>query len=377
MSRRKLAKAKGKRVSAARAAQAAKREALDAKELLASGEPRGRLRRVFSFRTLREGLLTFGAVAGVFCMLLAIVSFAFDIKPVIFRSGSMSPAIDTGALAISHTVKAKDIAIGDVVTVKTDAGIRVTHRVKDLSFADGKASLVLKGDANKTPDATVYVVASADRVLFDVPKAGYVASWLSGPTGIFVGGLLAGLLVVTAFAPSTRRPKRPGTRKLFGISIAMVTVGLVAGGIDTPASTQAFYSDTAAGTSGTFTAGNYQGPLVVPPAPVITSCTPQNGQTGDNFVWTWANTTPATLPANTQFKIVYSNFSPALTLPSPATQNLADNTAPYAGTTIPHNENTETGDFVLVVTTPGGTSAQSNKYRFTGKNNGKTCVPVP
>lgn len=376
MSRRKLAKAKARRASKARAVQTAKHLAIDAKVSLTAEEPRSRIRRIFSFKGLREGLLTFGAIAGVVCLLLAIASFAFDVKPIIFRSGSMSPSIETGSLAISHTVKAKDLAIGDIVTVKTDAGIRVTHRVKDLTFADGKATMVLKGDANKAPDASVYVVPSADRVLFDIPKAGYVVSWLSGPTGIFVGGLLAGILILSAFGPGTGNQRKPGTRKLFGISVATLAVGLISTGVSESTNTQAYYTNTATLTSGTFTAGNYPG-APVPPAPVITSCTPQNGQSGDNFVWTWANTVPATLPANTQFKITYSNFSAGLTLPVPATQNLPDNTSPYAGTTLPHNENTETGDFVLTVTTPGGTSVSSNKYRFTGKNAGKTCVPVP
>ncbi|MEO6606132.1 MAG: signal peptidase I, partial [Aeromicrobium sp.] len=203
MSRRKLAKAKAKRVSTARAAQAAKHQALEAKELLIS-EPKGRLDRIFSLKGLREGLLTFGAIAGVFCMLLAVAALAFDIKPVIFRSGSMSPAINTGALAISQTVKAKDMQVGDVVTVKTDSGVRVTHRIQNVTLVDGHATLVLKGDANKAVDQDPYVVESADRVLFDIPKAGYVASWLSGPIGIFAGGLLVGLLLLIAFGQNTR-----------------------------------------------------------------------------------------------------------------------------------------------------------------------------
>ena len=109
---------------------------------------------------------------------------------------------------------------------------------------------------------------------------------------------------------------------------------------------------------------------------MITNCEPQQGNTADNITWTWANTTPATLPADIQFKITYSNFV-NLTLPSPATQNLPDNTAPYTGVTVPHNETSGSGDFVLTVTTPGGTSVASNKFRFAGKNAGKTCVQVP
>lgn len=286
MSRRKLAKAKARRASKARAVQAAKHEAIEAKVALTAEKPQSRIRRMFSIKGLREGLLTFGAVAGVFCILLAVASFTFGIKPIIFRSGSMSPAIQTGALAISQTVEAKDLAVGDIVTVKTDAGVRVTHRVKDLTFTDGKASMVLKGDANKTPDDHVYVVQSADRVLFDIPKAGYVVSWLSGPTGIFAGGLLAGLLLLTAFGPGTRNQRKPGARKLFGISVATLTVGLISTGVSGSTNTQAYFTNAADLTSGTFTAGSYG----TPPAPTGVTCTA--GTTAANTVTISWNTVP-------------------------------------------------------------------------------------
>lgn len=61
------------------------------------------------------------------------------------------------------------------------------------------------------------------------------------------------------------------------------------------------------------------------------------------------------------------------TLPSPATQNLADNTSPYAGAIVAVNDSS--GEFFLTVTTPGGTSVSSNIYKFSGKNTSKLCGP--
>ncbi len=43
----------------------------------------------------REIALNIGAVAGLICVLGAAASFMFGIKPLIFRSGSMSPDIPT------------------------------------------------------------------------------------------------------------------------------------------------------------------------------------------------------------------------------------------------------------------------------------------
>lgn len=271
MSKRKDNKAKARRAAKARAAQVARHNAIEAKTLLTAEKPKSRIRRLFSLKALREGLLTFGAVAGVLCMLIAVAAFAFDVRPVIFRSGSMSPAIDTGALALSHTVQAKDLRVGDIVTVKTSAGIRVTHRIQNVTLANNHASLILKGDANSVVDDKAYRVASADREFLAVPKLGYVVSWLSGPIGIFAGGLLAGLLVLTAFGPGTRNQRKPGTRKLFGISVATLTLGLISTGVGGTTNTQAFYTDTANVQSGTFTSGNYPGAV----GPTL-SCTKGN-----------------------------------------------------------------------------------------------------
>lgn len=287
MSKRKENKAKARRAAKARAAQVARHNAIEAKTLLTAEKPKSRIRRMFSLKGLREGLLTFGAIAGVLCMLLAVASFAFDVRPIIFRSGSMSPAIDTGALAFSHTVKAKDLAVGDIVTVKTSSGVRVTHRIQNVTFANDHASLILKGDANSVADDKAYRVASADRVLFDIPKAGYVVSWLSGPVGIFAGGLLAGLLILTAFGPGTRNQSKPGARKLFGISVATLTLGLISTGVGGPTNTQAYYADAANLTSGTFTAGSYAG--TVPSAPSI-SCS----RSGSNYTISWSPVSGAT-----------------------------------------------------------------------------------
>lgn len=358
MSRRKLAKAKAKRVSKARAAQAAKHDAIEAKTLLTVEKPKSGARRVFSLKGLRESLLTFGAIAGVLCMLMAVAAFGFDIKPVIFRSGSMSPAIDTGALAISHTVKAKDLAIGDIVTVKTSTGVRVTHRIKDLTLIDGKASMVLKGDANKLPDDKVYVVPSADRVLFDIPKAGYVVSWLSGSIGIFAGGLLAGLLVLTAFGPGTGNQKKPGARKIFGVSVATLTVGLISSGVAGTGNTQAYYTDTASAVSGTFS----RQAAAVPVAPVINTCT--RGITGiakHSITWTEA-VNPTT------FEIRYTGSSrPVQSIvgtsrgPTPLTQDL----------------NNEIGSFFLVAINASGTSLSSNLVNYGGEGSNKYCTVQP
>ncbi len=78
---------------------------------------------------VRQVALTVGAVAGVLCILVTIAAFAFGVRPLVFQSGSMSPSIDTGALALARETRADDLRLGDIVSLPTAAGQRVTHRV--------------------------------------------------------------------------------------------------------------------------------------------------------------------------------------------------------------------------------------------------------
>ncbi|WP_412475347.1 signal peptidase I [Gordonia sp. LUNF6] len=156
-------------------------------------------------RSRRELALNAGAVIGLICIVAAIASMAFNITPLVFRSGSMSPQIPTGSLALARTVPATDVHVGDVVSVENEAGTRISHRVVAVNpIGGGEVSLTLKGDANRAPDPSPYTVAEADRIVAHVPILGYAAAWLSSKTAIFLGGILAGALLMLAFGPIRR-----------------------------------------------------------------------------------------------------------------------------------------------------------------------------
>ena len=163
---------------------------------------------------VREIVLTTGAIVGVACIVIALGAALFGIRPLVFQSGSMSPAIPTGALAIARDVQAADLRVGDVVMVETDRGARVTHRIVGLTQHDGRATLAMRGDANRTQDAQTYEVVTAPRVWFHLPVAGYVVAWLSGPIGLFVLGAYA-MALILLLRPRRRTAERGrgGARK--------------------------------------------------------------------------------------------------------------------------------------------------------------------
>jgi signal peptidase I len=110
---------------------------------------------------------------------------------------SMAPAIPVGSAVIVTPVEARDLAVGDVVSlVAGKANTVFTHRIIRIAEHDGATLLETKGDANATADPTlVPVEAVVGRVQWTIPLAGYVITLLSLPIGVaFVLGLAIVLL---------------------------------------------------------------------------------------------------------------------------------------------------------------------------------------
>ncbi|EMY34296.1 S26 family peptidase [Arthrobacter crystallopoietes BAB-32] len=164
-------------------------------------------------RVLNRGqnaALTGGAILGTLCLLLALAGMLAGAKPLIFTSGSMTPTIPAGGLALSLPAGAGDLVAGDVVSVENAQGVRITHRVQAVEHRGATAVLTLKGDANDAVDAERYVVTTGDRVVWSAPLLGYAVAALGSPYAIFAGGLLSAYLLYLAFgsanSPGGSRP---------------------------------------------------------------------------------------------------------------------------------------------------------------------------
>ncbi len=64
--------------------------------------------------------------------------FFFNVTLMMFKTGSMSPTIPAGSVALVREIPASEIQVGDVVTVARPDALPVTHRV--TSVADGPTS---------------------------------------------------------------------------------------------------------------------------------------------------------------------------------------------------------------------------------------------
>jgi signal peptidase I len=239
---------------------------------------------------VQNNLLTLGAVLGALCLLAAIVAVLVGAKPLVFRSGSMAPAIPTGALGLSIPVEAKALRAGDIISVETAAGVRITHRVVQADVSGDTATVTLKGDANSIPDAETYVLRKTERVVAHAPLLGYAVAWLSSSAAVFAGGLFTAYLLYLAFGAPGRRRSQPEAaqpeatdgerlldedrpagghraqrrarraRRLTAMSLASLGV-LTGGALHTAAPSQAAFADSAPGTA-QFTATTVAKPIL-------------------------------------------------------------------------------------------------------------------
>lgn len=75
-------------------------------------------------------------------------------KPVLVVSGSMEPAVKTGAITLVHFCKVADLEVGDIITYwSPDFEEYITHRV----YSVGEDYVIARGDANTVSDPTPVV----------------------------------------------------------------------------------------------------------------------------------------------------------------------------------------------------------------------------
>lgn len=163
-------------------------------------------------QAIADVLLWIAAAAGVVCIALVVLAFTANITLIMFRTGSMSPTIPAGSVAVVQQVPASAVEIGDVVTVDREDDLPVTHRVTSVvaGASDAERVITMRGDANAADDPYPYEVTSVRVVLFSIPGIATVIVAMGNP--FVLGGITvaAALLVVWAFWPRGSREAGEG-----------------------------------------------------------------------------------------------------------------------------------------------------------------------
>lgn len=164
--------------------------------------------------TIFYGLTVIAVVIVSFALLSTMVPIPGNIEVKIVKSGSMEPAIPTGALVVIRPVK--EYSVGDVITFGRDTKreIPTTHRVVEKSESGQLAIFRTKGDANQDADPNPVLASEViGKVLFSVPNAGFVIDFARTRAGFLsMVAIPAGLVILdelmTIFG-EVRRMRKP------------------------------------------------------------------------------------------------------------------------------------------------------------------------
>ncbi|SCF21263.1 signal peptidase I [Micromonospora chokoriensis] len=156
-------------------------------------------------------VLTVLAVGGTVCVVLVPLAFFFDITLILFKTGSMSPTIPAGSLAVVRQIPASEVSVGDVVTVDRTPLPPITHRVVEVANGGGTSRLLtLRGDANEANDAAPYAVDTVRLVEWSVPRLGYAVRTVSNVYAMSAITIGTAGIVTWAFWPRGAEPQTRG-----------------------------------------------------------------------------------------------------------------------------------------------------------------------
>lgn len=134
------------------------------------------------------------AVALLFLMPYLPIQQGIELK--IVESGSMEPSIMTGSLVVVRP--ADSYHVGDVITFTSRyASVPTTHRIIDAYTEGGRTWFVTKGDANEEADGRAVPAQNiVGKVIYDVPRLGYVLDFARQPVGFGFLIVLPALLII-------------------------------------------------------------------------------------------------------------------------------------------------------------------------------------
>ncbi len=119
-------------------------------------------------------------------------------------TGSMIPEILPNDVVITKRTEGEKLKVGDIITfIPSDtriSNIIVTHRIlnKYYDATTKKFTYQTKGDNNNTPDFTLAEDQNIiGRVIFKIPKVGYIQALLATRGGIIIAILIPALVILS------------------------------------------------------------------------------------------------------------------------------------------------------------------------------------
>jgi signal peptidase I len=125
------------------------------------------------------------AVACAAALAVVIVPRLLGAVPLTVLTGSMRPGIEPGDLVVTRPVDPNRLQIGQIVTFQPVSGdpTLVTHRIVDLTrnLQGETLTIITRGDANGSDDAPLVPGQIMGRVIYRIPRIGYLTN-ITGQT---------------------------------------------------------------------------------------------------------------------------------------------------------------------------------------------------
>lgn len=180
-----------------------------------SAAGRGLVRQVVRAVVTLSLWIVLGFAVGLTAWLIVPTHFGHPVLTVL--SGSMQPTLGVGSVVIDEKISPVEARSGDILSFPDprQRDRTLTHRLQSLRVEDGRAFMVTRGDANDAPERwSVPIGDEIGRVVYHVPKVGYVRSFIStrgARLGVLGIVLALGLyLLVDIWRPRRRREPASG-----------------------------------------------------------------------------------------------------------------------------------------------------------------------
>lgn len=122
-------------------------------------------------------------------------------RPMVVLSGSMEPVYPVGSMVYVRKVSPQEVKVGEPIAFYLEDGSTViTHRVVRIDTQ--KQAFYTKGDANQVEDGTATPYSRLiGTPAFDIPKVGYLASYLGTASGRIIMITILVCILLIAFLP--------------------------------------------------------------------------------------------------------------------------------------------------------------------------------
>lgn len=150
-----------------------------------------------------------GLLAGT--LLAAVAPQLAGYRSFTVRSGSMTPAIETGDVVVTEPISPLGARVGDVVTFVDPEGTGklFSHRVQSVRAEGDQVAFVTRGDANTSTERwRVPAGGSIGKVVYRIPKVGYALAWIDSAPARLALIAIPALLLLWAALLRIWRPER-------------------------------------------------------------------------------------------------------------------------------------------------------------------------